>query len=122
MPGVTMWRAPEGRPRWRKSGTWETVPDGDRRICATCGTAVRSYRHRFHPPASPAFERCVALAWCSRCRVYSGAMAHVPRDQVLVDVLAPLPAERRERLERSETRLIEYLDGQLGPESTRPRR
>lgn len=56
------------------------------------------------------FERCVGLVWCSICRIYSGNMVHVPRKQVLVDALASLPLERRERLLRSETRLIEFLD------------
>ncbi|MFH9612654.1 hypothetical protein ACH4MM_02600 [Streptomyces pratensis] len=96
--------------RWTRSTTWETVPDGDRRVCAACGTAVRSYRYRFHPPESPSFERCVGLAWCSGCRVYSGAMVHVPRDQVLVDALASLPWDRRERIGRSETKLVGCLD------------
>ncbi|MBD0673579.1 hypothetical protein BU198_23405 [Streptomyces sp. CBMA156] len=58
------------------------------------------------------FERCIGLSWCSGCRIYSGNMVHVPRKQVLVDVLASLPREQRERLERSETRLIEFLDRQ----------
>jgi hypothetical protein len=48
-------------------------------------------------------------------------MVRVPRDRVLADLLAPLPAEQRERLERSEARLVGYLDGRLGPEDTRPR-
>lgn len=71
---------------------------------------MRSYQYRFHPPESPMFERCVGLGWCSGCRIYSGAMVHVPRSTVLVDALASLPPERRERLLRSETRLIEFLD------------
>lgn len=58
------------------------------------------------------FERCIGLAWCSGCRIYSGTMVHVPRERVLVDALAPLPGEERERLTRSETRLIEFLDRQ----------
>jgi hypothetical protein len=40
-------------------------------------------------------------------------MVHVPRKQVLVDALASLPRDQRERLGRSETRLIEYLDQQF---------
>lgn len=65
------------------------------------------------------FERCVELAWCSGCRVYSGGMVHVPRKRVLVDALASLSPERRERVERSEARLIEFLDGRArdGPVS-----
>lgn len=58
------------------------------------------------------FERCIGLAWCSSCRIYSGNMVHVPRKRVLVDALASLPGEQRERLARSETRLIEFLDRQ----------
>ncbi|MFD3608004.1 hypothetical protein ACFWXA_08000 [Streptomyces atroolivaceus] len=59
------------------------------------------------------FERCVGLAWCTGCGVYSGAMVHVPRDQVLADALAPLPLDEREHLERSEARLVGYLDERL---------
>ncbi len=58
------------------------------------------------------FERCIGLAWCSSCRVYSGNMVCVPRQQVLVDLLASLPPQQRERLLRSETRVIEFLDRQ----------
>ncbi|MGC0397691.1 hypothetical protein RKD27_000335 [Streptomyces sp. SAI-126] len=81
-----------------------------------------SYQYRFSPPESSMFERCVGFAWCSTCRIYSGNMVHIPRKRVLVDALASLPAEQRERLLRSETRLIEFLDrrlrggeGQRGP-------
>jgi hypothetical protein len=55
------------------------------------------------------FERCVGLAWCLGCRIYTGAMVHVPRQRVLADALASLPRDRRERLERSEVKLIEFL-------------
>ncbi|MBB4796162.1 hypothetical protein [Streptomyces nodosus] len=58
------------------------------------------------------FERCIGLAWCSTCRIYSGNMVYVPRKRVLVDLLASLPAEQRERLLRSATRLIDFLDRQ----------
>ncbi|ALO05719.1 hypothetical protein [Streptomyces gardneri] len=58
------------------------------------------------------FERCIGLAWCGGCRIYSGNMVYVPRKRVLVDLLAFLPPEQRERLLRSETRLIEFLDRQ----------
>ena len=58
------------------------------------------------------FERCIGLAWCAGCRIYSGNMVHVPRKRVLVDLLASLPLEQRERLLRSETRVIEFLDRQ----------
>jgi len=39
-------------------------------------------------------------------------MVHVPRRRVLVDALASLPDDQRERLRRSEARLIDYLDRQ----------
>ncbi|KPC82956.1 hypothetical protein ADK82_10135 [Streptomyces sp. NRRL S-4] len=120
MAGVKTGRgAGQGR-HWVKSTTWETLLDGDRRVCAACGTAVRSYRYRFHPPESPSFERCIGLAWCSGCRVYSGSMVHVSRGQVLVDALASLPWDRRERVERSETKLVGYLDEWLGSEEAPP--
>jgi hypothetical protein len=112
MPGMTTGRAPAGRQHRRKVGTWDTVSDAVRRICAACGTPVRSYQYRFHPPESSMFERCIGLAWCSSCRIYSGNMVHVPRKRVLVDALAPLPREQRERISRSETRLVESLDRQ----------
>ncbi|OPG06953.1 hypothetical protein B1R27_15345 [Streptomyces sp. GKU 895] len=56
------------------------------------------------------FERCVGFGWCSTCRIYSGNMVHIPRKRVLVDALASLPSEERERLKRSETGLVEFLD------------
>lgn len=59
------------------------------------------------------FERCIGFAWCSTCRFYSGNMVHIPRKRVLVDALASLPPEQRERLVRSETGLIEFFDRQL---------
>ncbi|MFC9734130.1 hypothetical protein ACFWEO_07910 [Streptomyces roseolus] len=89
-----------------------TVGDGERRICAACGTDVRSYQFRVHPPESSVFERCVGLAWCSGCRVYCGAMVHVPRTRVLVDALASLPEDEAARLRRSEVKLVEYLERQ----------
>ncbi|MGW1770963.1 hypothetical protein [Streptomyces sp. NPDC002104] len=39
-------------------------------------------------------------------------MVQVPRRRVLVDRLASLPEEQRERLLRSEARLIDFLDRQ----------
>ena len=79
-------------------------------MCSACGSAVRGYLYRFHPVDSTLFERCIALAWCSECRVYAGAMVYVPRDEVLVDVLLELSAERQEQLRSSERKLIDYLD------------
>jgi hypothetical protein len=39
-------------------------------------------------------------------------MVYVPREEILVDALAGLPAERRERLWHSERKLVGYLDRQ----------
>jgi hypothetical protein len=36
-------------------------------------------------------------------------MVHVPRDEVLVDALAKLPADQQEQLRRSEHKLVDYL-------------
>ncbi|MFJ8691966.1 hypothetical protein [Streptomyces roseolilacinus] len=119
---MTIRRGPDRRQRWLKVGSWETTSDGDRRVCASCGTPVRSYQYRFHPPESPMFERCVGLAWCSGCRIYSGSMVHVPRKQVLVDALASLPRDQRERMERSEIGLIDHLDRQFGGDGAPPGR
>lgn len=74
---------------------------------------MRSYQYRYHPPGSALFERCIGLAWCAGCRLYSGNMVYVHRKRVLVDALASLPCEQRERIARSETRLIEFLDRRL---------
>jgi hypothetical protein len=85
-------------------------PDGQY-VCVTCGTVVRSYVYRHYPAESRSFERCIGLAWCTGCRVYTGTMVHVPRDEILVDALAGLPADRQERLKRSELKLVDYLAG-----------
>ncbi|MFD9067518.1 hypothetical protein ACFVZ3_39060 [Kitasatospora purpeofusca] len=87
-----------------------SVFDGDRWTCVVCHEPVRSYVYRLHPPESSGFERCIGLDWCSGCRIYSGAMVHVPRRQVLVDALAPLPAADRDLLLRKEAALVDHLD------------
>ncbi|OIJ87864.1 hypothetical protein BIV25_37605 [Streptomyces sp. MUSC 14] len=79
-----------------------------------CREPVRSYQYRFHPPESSSFERCTGSAWCSGCRIYSGNMVYVPRKRVLVDALASLPADDRERLLRNEAVLIDHLDSRDG--------
>jgi hypothetical protein len=50
------------------------------------------------------------LAWCSTCCAYAGAMVFVPRREHLLDLLADLPASERERLMRSDVKLLDYLD------------
>jgi len=65
---------------------------------------------RYYEPSDSSYERCVGLAWCSACSEYSGAMVYVPRGEQLTDVLADLPGPERERLARSEVKLLDYLD------------
>ncbi|MFJ4095163.1 hypothetical protein ACIPYS_26540 [Kitasatospora sp. NPDC089913] len=67
--------------------------------------------YRLHPPESSGFERCVALVWCSGCRIWSSSTVHVPRGQVLVDALASLPAADRDLLHRKEAVMVDRLDG-----------
>ncbi|MFE6055846.1 hypothetical protein ACFQ6N_34310 [Kitasatospora sp. NPDC056446] len=67
-----------------------------------------------HPPGSAGFERCIGFGWCSGCRIYSGTMVYVHRKRVLVDALASLSADDRERLLHKEAALIDYLDSR-GP-------
>ncbi|MFI0943772.1 hypothetical protein [Streptomyces sp. NPDC021020] len=75
-----------------------------------CREPVRTYRYRLHPPGSPAFERCVGLAWCSGCRIYENNLVRVPAGQALSDALAPLPADEREQLIRKGAALIDHLE------------
>jgi hypothetical protein len=65
---------------------------------------------RCYAPSDSFYERCIGLAWCSGCREYSGAMVYVPPGEHLTDVLADLPAVQRDRLARSEVKLLDYLD------------
>jgi len=71
---------------------------------------IFSYSYRYYEPQSSMYERCVGLSWCSSCRSYTGAMVYVPRERVLWDALADLPDDERERLSRSEVKLLDYLD------------
>jgi hypothetical protein len=91
-------------------GSLATRRDCDRRVCVTCGWSIRSYTYRCHPAKSGSFERCIGLAWCSKCRIYTGTMVYVRRAEVLVNALAGLPAERQAELRRSESMLIDFLD------------
>jgi hypothetical protein len=94
------------RTRW----TWWKVSSIHQSSGSTCTGRIYSYRYRYYGPADSSYERCVGLAWCTLCREYSGAMVHVPRQVELWDALAALPEAERERLSRSEWRLIEHLD------------
>src|SRR5262249_27081949 len=69
-----------------------------------------SYCYRYHEPASTMYERCVGLSWCWVCRCYNGAMVYIPRGRPLWDALAEVPDRERERLSRSEVKLLDHLD------------
>lgn len=75
-----------------------------------CREPVRSYQYRVYPPESSRFERCIGFNWCSGCRIYSGNMVYIHRKRVLLDALASLSADDRERLLHKEAALIDYLD------------
>ncbi|GAA1574266.1 hypothetical protein GCM10009678_66220 [Actinomadura kijaniata] len=93
--------------RWRKLswGTWEEqTPEGWR--CAACHLPARAHTYRTERGG----ERCVGLSWCSNCRVYSGAMVHVPLTEALPDPLADLDEHERARLLGREWALIDHLD------------
>lgn len=75
-----------------------------------CTGDIYSYAYRYYQPESPSYERCIGLSWCSTSRTYTGTMVRVPREQVLVDVLAGLSTPERDRVSRSEVRLLDYLD------------
>jgi hypothetical protein len=92
---------------WSKVTTiHETRPEHG----GACKGEIRAYRYRYYAPSDSFYERCIGLAWCSTCREYSGAMVYVPRGEHLTDLLADLPAPERERLARSEVKLLDYLD------------
>ena len=90
----------------RVSTIHESVPAHGR----ACAGEIRSYRYRYCAPSESSYERCIGLAWCLTCREYSGAMVYVPRGEHLTDLLADLPAAERQRLARSEVKLLDYLD------------
>lgn len=90
--------------RW----TWSRV--GVIHGTSSCNGEIRSYQYRYYPPSDSSYERCVGLAWCSICRECSSAMVYVPRAERLPDLLAGLPAPERERLGRSDVKLLDYLD------------
>ncbi|WFE53332.1 hypothetical protein [Micromonospora sp. WMMD1155] len=71
---------------------------------------IFSYRYRLYAPSDRLYERCVGLAWCSSCREYSAATVFVPRNEDLWEPLAELPTPERERLVRSEVKLLDHLD------------
>jgi hypothetical protein len=102
--------------RGRGGWTWEKVSALHARVGADdgrqaeCPGEIRSHVYRTFPPDSRFYERCVGLSWCSACRRYTGAVVHVPRDEVLPDPLAGLADEDRRRLTRSEHRLLSHLD------------
>ena len=92
---------------WRWSKTSGGI-HSDAAIEGGCSGDIHSYAYRIYPPESRWYERCIALSWCSGCRSYIANTVRVPRDVTPVDVLTGLPD--RDRLLRSETRLLDYLD------------
>jgi hypothetical protein len=93
---------------WSKVSAIHRPPDDANAVA--CDGDIYTYRYRFNAPSDSSYERCVGLAWCSTCREYSGAMVSVPRSEHLPDLLADLPTAERERLARSEMKLLDYLD------------
>ncbi|GIF22433.1 hypothetical protein Ate02nite_51630 [Paractinoplanes tereljensis] len=75
-----------------------------------CNGDLRSYRYRIYASTDRAYTRCIGLTWCSACREYSGTMVYVARGVNLMNRLAGLPALEREKLLRSEVKLLDYLD------------
>ncbi|MGK5440830.1 hypothetical protein ACSNN7_03230 [Micromonospora sp. URMC 105] len=63
-----------------------------------------------YAPSDSFYERRVGVAWCSICREYSAAMVFVPRNEHLPDLLADLSMPERDRLARSEVKLLDHLD------------
>lgn len=104
-------RAVDRGPGWQ----WTKVsvihpPGADSPAGKQCTGDIHSYVYRHYRPESASYHRCIGLSWCTGCRAYTGTMVHVPRDRALVDALAGLPPHDRERLHRSEVRLLDYLD------------
>jgi hypothetical protein len=95
--------------RWRWSKV-TTIHETRRGYGGACKGEIRPYRYLCYAPSDSSYERCIGLAWCSTCREYSGAMVFVPRGEHLTNLLADLPAPERERLARSEVKLVDYLD------------
>lgn len=98
--------------RWRKVST---VHDE----ATECIWEIKSYTYRFYPPDSATYERCVGLAWCSQCRCWQGSMVYVARTVDLPDLLSEVSSDERDRLRRSEYRLVRHLD-RIDRRNTRP--
>ena len=95
--------------QWTKVSTIHPRTSANR-SAEQCGGDIYSYTYRHYRSESTRYHRCIGLSWCSRCRHYTGTMVGVPPDRVLVDALADLPPRERERLYRSELRLLDHLD------------
>ena len=99
----------------RRSAEWawtkvSSIHRAGARDADMCAGPVYSYCYRLYQPWDRSYERCVGLAWCTSCREYTGAMVFVPREEHLPDPLAELSAPERERLARSEVKLLDHLD------------
>ncbi|GAA2619506.1 hypothetical protein [Paractinoplanes durhamensis] len=99
----------------RRAAGWEwwrvsRIHHGERGRPTTCTGEIYSYRSRYYAPSDSSYERCIGIYWCSICRECSANMVFVARDEQLPDPLADLPTPERERLARSELKLLDYLD------------
>ena len=94
------------RYQWRKVDVVHAQAAGQ----PGCGGEIKRYTYRFYQPESAGYERCVGLAWCSECRCWQATMVHVPRVRHLADRLAELGVDEREKLLRSEHKLVQHLD------------
>ena len=95
--------------RWAWSKV-RTVHGARPQDTVACDGGIYTYQYRLYPPTGALCERCVGLAWCSTCREYTADMVFVPREERLPDPLAGLPASERKRLERSEIKLLDFVD------------
>ena len=95
--------------RWRWSKVY-AIHRVDTHRPVACTGAVYTYAYRCYEPTDSMYERCIGLAWCSTCREFAGTMVYVPSTELLWDALADLPAHERERLSRSEIKLLDHLD------------
>jgi hypothetical protein len=110
-PACVTIRAVKGRAeewKWTKVSAIHAPDTGGQGQHCVGGTY--SYLYRYYPAESSSYERCIGLSWCSECRAYTGAMVHVSRQRALVDALAGASPQERDRVYRSEVRLLDYLD------------
>jgi hypothetical protein len=103
------WRERPDRWRWSKVSVIHR-PQASTSRTSSCPGQIQSYNYRYYEPQSSRYERCIGLSWCSACRSYTATMVYISRRETLWDALAELPHHERERISRSEVRLLDYLD------------